>query len=504
MINDIIYDNERRSLPTELSESELYRNFQLLKSGNLEARNVIIEHNLRLVMFIFNKHFRNTKYIHVTSDSDDLFEMGVIGLIKAIDSYDTDKGIKFATYASRCINNEYLMFLRKTNKLFKEQSLEMQITVDEELHSIETIASDEDLADDYESKETRLVVRNSLAILNDLEREVISLHYGFNDEELLTLSEIGKLLGFSQSYLSRVERQAKLKLKRYLIQKEIGINKKALSEYDYIKELDAKDKIVAYAKIIIEKGLTIRELSRKINMDPGGLGKLIGKNLPNIDMKLYEDYKVAIEKRKLNDKKIKDQKSKEKSEKRFKDFSDCQKKNTNKIGPKQAKTLIFKLFPDYSNEEILKALSNLTDEDRKIILLRYPMENGIQQTYKNIQYRIKRILLEMNNYLKEQNKSLGNNKINLLNADQMNYINELINRLNDSSERVVLLLRLGFVDGKVFNEQQIASFLEKKESEVCRIVQSGLRHIVELSTLTIEDLDNISEQLLLINKPKGN
>lgn len=182
-----------------------------------EAKRILIEHNLRLVAHIAKK------YQNVDEDMEDLISVGTIGLIKAIDSYDPGKGSKLVTYASRCIDNELLMLMRGRKKIAKEVSLYEPIGMDKEGNEISfldiCVYGKEDIAkQDFAGQMELNYVLGRLSgmvqeILNDREREIIILRYGLSGKQEMTQREIGRMLGISRSYVSRIEKRALEKLK---------------------------------------------------------------------------------------------------------------------------------------------------------------------------------------------------------------------------------------------------------------------------------------------------
>lgn len=176
-----------------------------------EARGVLVEHNLRLVVYIA-KRFENTG-----TGIEDLISIGTLGLIKAINTFRADKSIKLATYASRCIENEILMYIRKRNGARGEVSLEEPLNVDwdgNELLLSDVLGSEEDsVAYDLELKEERATVRAAVASLGPRERELIELRYGLRGGEELTQKEVADRLGISQSYISRLEKRILVELR---------------------------------------------------------------------------------------------------------------------------------------------------------------------------------------------------------------------------------------------------------------------------------------------------
>ena len=192
-------------LPPPLSKEEEFDYLIKAKKGDEEAKNVLIEHNLRLVVFLAKK-YENTGY-----DIEDLVSIGTIGLIKGINTYKLSKNIKLATYASRCISNEILMFLRKNKKRKKEISLEDSLNYDSEgneLHLEDVLGTDSDLvSEEYERQVERNFISKEINKLNQREKQIMVLRYGLNNTESYTQKEVAEILGISQSYISRIEKK---------------------------------------------------------------------------------------------------------------------------------------------------------------------------------------------------------------------------------------------------------------------------------------------------------
>ena len=182
------------------------------RQGDKAARDVLIERNLRLVAHIVKK------YQGVDEDLDDLISIGTIGLIKAVSTYDMTKGSRLATYAARCIDNELLMMLRSRKKFSREVSLYEPIGTDKEgneIHLLDIVeANEQDITDQCIHKERILQLYGCLReVLSPLEYEVIKYRYGLFGEKELTQRALGKRLGISRSYVSRIEKNAVLKLR---------------------------------------------------------------------------------------------------------------------------------------------------------------------------------------------------------------------------------------------------------------------------------------------------
>ncbi len=198
-------------LPTD-KECELVKRFQDYKDERAKAE--LIEHNLRLVMYIA-KRFESKKL-----DMQDLVSVGAIGLIKAVDSYKLDKNIKLATYASRCIENEILMYLRKVNKSLNDLSLDDSLVSDDEGNNLTLgeIIPDENLAyNEIELKDQKSYLLQSINNLSERERVIMYMRYGLNGYDELTQKEVADKLNISQSYISRLEKKILRKLKHDMV-----------------------------------------------------------------------------------------------------------------------------------------------------------------------------------------------------------------------------------------------------------------------------------------------
>ena len=201
-----------KSFPKPLSTKEEAEYLRSCKNGDKDARDKLIEHNLRLVAHIVKK------YNMVDKETDDLISIGTIGLIKAIDTFDNEKGIRLATYASRCIDNELLMMLRSGKRLSKEVYLYEPIGSDREgneINLLDIIEEDEvDIVENIVLEDDIKKLYSVIGkVLTDREREIICLRYGLKNRKEVTQREIAKELGISRSYVSRIEKKALKKLR---------------------------------------------------------------------------------------------------------------------------------------------------------------------------------------------------------------------------------------------------------------------------------------------------
>ena len=210
--NVLFYVGKTDVLPPPLEKDLEWELLNKSHNGDLDARDKLIEHNLRLVVFLAKK------YENTGIDLEDLVSIGTIGLIKGIKTYKMDKNIKLATYASRCVDNEILMFLRKNKRKRTEVSFEEALVFDgdgNELHLEDVIGTDADIVtkklDEETDKEMMLV---EIGRLNSRDKEIIMMRYGLKGYKEQTQKDVAETLGISQSYISRIEKKVIGKLKR--------------------------------------------------------------------------------------------------------------------------------------------------------------------------------------------------------------------------------------------------------------------------------------------------
>lgn len=202
----VLHICKSNSFPKPLSAKE--EKIYLLKArdGDINARNKLVEHNLRLVAHIIKK------YYSTQSDHEDLVSIGTIGLIKAINTFDVDKNIRLSSYASRCIENEILMYFRNNKKSSQDISLSETIDIDKDgnpLTLIDVLSSEYDYIDDLDLKLKSQKLNEYInEALDEREKKVIILRYGLNGENPLTQREVASKLGISRSYISRIEKKA--------------------------------------------------------------------------------------------------------------------------------------------------------------------------------------------------------------------------------------------------------------------------------------------------------
>ena len=203
------------SFPKPLSREEEERCISRWEEGDVDARNLLVEHNLRLVAHIIKKYYTQAE------EADDLISIGTIGLIKGINTYQRGKGVRLTTYASRCIENEILMYFRSRKKATGDVSLSDAIETDGDsgtLSLLDVVSQEEDLDEQLCESDLRARLREEIhRSLDKREEKIISLRYGLNGAEPLTQRETACLCGISRSYVSRIEKHALEKLRRALL-----------------------------------------------------------------------------------------------------------------------------------------------------------------------------------------------------------------------------------------------------------------------------------------------
>lgn len=215
LISPTYYINGPETLPPPLSADEETR---LLSENTEESRNTLIVHNLRLVVYIARK------FDNVSSGIEDLISIGTIGLIKAVNTFCADRNIKLATYASRCIENEILMYLRKSSNQKNEISIDEPLNVDwdgNELLLSDILGSEADeVGRDVEMEDERCQLIEFVGELPSREKQIMEMRFGMNGYEEYTQSEVADTLGISQSYISRLEKRIIVKLKKQIEKNE--------------------------------------------------------------------------------------------------------------------------------------------------------------------------------------------------------------------------------------------------------------------------------------------
>jgi len=213
-INTCYYVSNLECLLPPLSKKEELEYLKKMKKGDALARDKLIEHNLRLVVFLAKK------YAGKTCDLEDLVSIGTIGLIKGINTYKMDKNIKLATYASRCISNEILMFLRKNKRKIQEVSLEDTLNYDSDGNALsleDVLGTSIDIVDqEFENLNNQELLEKEIANLPKRDKEIMIMRYGLYNQQEYTQKEVADKLNISQSYISRIEKKVIKKIQSLL------------------------------------------------------------------------------------------------------------------------------------------------------------------------------------------------------------------------------------------------------------------------------------------------
>lgn len=475
---------ESNKLPKPFSKEELYYFFNLYRNGDLKAREQVIIHNIRLVINEVNKKYANTPY-----DRKELVSIGIVGLVKSVDTFDTDKNFEFATYATKCIDNEILMFLRKGKKYVSHQSFDTTIGIDKNGNEqkLEDILEDHksDFVSEYENKITYNEIRKMVYNLPGRDKEIILLHFGFIDDHIYTQKEISDKFKVSQSYVSRLITK---------IVKNIGIQ---LQENGLIE--------------------SIRRNDRQIELIKSSTSKLQTSHI---------DTPTDIKNEKINNYMIQNKVVIEGS-------NTCvEERNTKKMRGKKLQT-IYKYLKEYTREEIDIMLSKLTEEEMSLVRLRYgeDLDNpvasstwGKEETHKfygSLIPRMKRLLSNSDYKRKKytrrtQSVSNLNKQPIVLPKEESNVkkvitpelISQEVEKTKETSvqsslelekddylkilelmrtpsfsemlklltpkEAVIICLKLGYVDGKYFSTESVAGFLGIEVDEVIEITKKVL------------------------------
>ena len=469
---------DANKLPKPLPKSQVNELLDKVKQGDENAIKMIIEHNIRLVLYEVNNRFKSVEY-----DKKDLVSIGNVGLMKAVTTFDKSKKVEFATYATRCIDNEILMFLRKLKKDQKVDSLDKTITHDKEgkeLKIEDTISDETDIVEDYEKNITYKIIREIVKELPDRDREIIMLHFGFYNNEVHTQKEIADMMSISQSYVSRLITK---------IVKKIGIQLQNCGVIETTRRTNKKTVKINKSTVQLPTTTQIVDIPAQKNI---------------------ETREISIEKSSI----------------------DVEERNFRKMRGKKLQT-IYEYLKGYTREEIDAMLSKLTEEEISLVKLRYgdDLDNpvasstwGKEETnkfYGSLIPKMKRLLSNPDgkrkrNVKKIQNISNENNQSSIFSKEQPKVEevtqSELISQKVENQksnlpqttseiekddylkilelmrtpsfgemlksltpkEAVIICLKLGYVDEKYFTTESIAGFLGIETSEVIETTKKVL------------------------------
>lgn len=211
--------NLYKDLPDTLPNDLLYELLNKAKLGHQPSRDIVIKHNIKLVIYEVNKKFNNIDY-----EKDDLVSIGIIGLIKSINTFDTSKNILFSTYASRCIDNEILMHVRKLSNIPPSVSMDSILYIDKENNELtikDTIRDNTDMTEEYEHLELLQIINKIVNELPSPDKEIMKLSFGFYNDKVYTQRQISQIFSYSQPHISRIIKKNLDKIALLLAQEEL-------------------------------------------------------------------------------------------------------------------------------------------------------------------------------------------------------------------------------------------------------------------------------------------
>ena len=426
-------------VPKALSKDKTRELLMLVSQGDTDAKDEIITHNIRLVLYEVSNRFKTVNY-----EKKELVSIGIIGLVKATNSYNINKKIEFNTYAIRCIDNVILMFLRKLKQTKNDQSLDQPLVNAKdggEIRLEDILFDDVDITENIERLEIIRIIRSLVDALPSREKEIIEMYFGFKDGKTYTHDQIGKKFNLSQSYISRIISRIinRMKLQLYLdeiielkteeIIKLEGEDMKVVkSIYEYFNTY-SKDEI---NRVIMELSNEEKELLRlrygsnleepcKTRLSKEDSDRFYNSLIPKIRRKLYN--------------------------------------NNNPLGRK-------KVTNNHAEAENLSQESNNRSDSssirkEEIVLQESHIEENESQS--------KASVLEE----KSEEKNNDNDSLSLLKVIKSASFSQMLSVLS-VKEAVIISLKFGYVDGKYFSNKRIADFLGIKEIEVAEIVKKIL------------------------------
>ena len=529
-------------LPGSLSQEESDKLFKMARQGDKEARNELILHNVKLVMYEVKKRFCFAGF-----DVEDLVSVGNIGLIKAVETFDKEKGFNFSSYATRCIDNEILMYLNKSKSEKVDTSLDKPVVGghnDDEMDIMDTIKDNTDIVNEWLAKERLQIIREAVEKLPEQGREIIKLYFGFYNNKTYTQNEISRILSISQSEVSK-------KIKLFLSDLNVTLYNEGVIEKNYFenRSRNKRERIVSKIKVksIYEhfssyekeqvdaalEELTDEEkrlialrygdnLENPISnkMDPKEINafyyKLLGKMKKKLALAELFKTQEFIDKtseystdekvvKALNEGYID---GKHCSLSTIAKFLDIEKDEAAKLlekvetldangKEKSVKTnrtvkSIYEYFSSYTKEQINSVLEELTDEEKRLITLRYgeDLENPISS--------------EMN--AKETNAfyyTLFRKMKKKLALAELLKTQDFINETTEYStaERIVKALKGGYIDGTHCSLSTIASVLGIEKEEAARLLKNvevldAKRRVQTSENISRTDLPVLSKKLV--------
>ncbi len=492
--------------PKSFEKEELYHYFKEMNNGDVKAREKIIYHNILLVL-----NEVNTKFSHYT-DLEELFSVGLIGLIKSVDTFNIDLKFKFSTYAAKCIDNEILMFLKKTKKFTLDKSLESLITTDQSGNQLklEDVLADEgsDFVSDYEKREFFAEIREVVYQLPLPNRDIVLLYFGFIGDHAYNQKEIAEKFNISQSYVSRI----------------------------ITKNISKIGEQLRKSGIIEINGLSSNHLIDEVS---GQLPLQVSTTSSTID---FQQEKESVGQSEMM---------------RYRKNKIIEERSVKKMKQRKIKT-IYEYLKEYSRDEIDVMLVKLTEDEKNLIELRYgkDLDNPIisstwgkeetRKFYNSLIPKMKKLLFNSRKKGKEYDKKqqedsninissmveertdaeivqlssssqiAKESKINLGNEgtkmEKEDYLNVLklmrspkfdeILKLFTPKEAIIVCLKLGYVDEKYFTTEAIANFLGIELDEVREITKKALLIYKENINQMLDEAIEIAVDSSIVLKKK--
>ena len=529
-------------LPGSLSQEESDKLFKMARQGDKEARNELILHNVKLVMYEVKKRFCFAGF-----DVEDLVSVGNIGLIKAVETFDREKGFNFSSYATRCIDNEILMYLNKSRSEKVDTSLDKPVVGghnDDEMDIMDTIKDNTDIVNEWLAKERLQIIREAVEKLPEQGREIIKLYFGFYNNKTYTQNEISRILSISQSEVSK-------KIKLFLSDLNVTLYNEGVIEKNYFenRSRNKRERIVSKIKVksIYEhfssyekeqvdaalEELTDEEkrlialrygdnLENPISnkMDPKEINafyyKLLGKMKKKLALAELFKTQEFIDKtseystdekvvKALNEGYID---GKHCSLSTIAKFLDIEKDEAAKLlekvetldangKEKSVKTnrtvkSIYEYFSSYTKEQINSVLEDLTDEEKRLITLRYgeDLENPISS-----EMNVKETNAFYYTLFRKMKKKLALAEL----LKTQDFINETTEY--STAERIVKALKGGYIDGTHCSLSTIASVLGIEKEEAARLLKNvevldAKRRVQTSENISRTDLPVLSKKLV--------
>lgn len=404
---------DEHKLPKPLDKDETFKLIKEANEGSQESRDKLITHNIRLVLYEINNRFRNVDY-----DKNDLASVGIIGLIKAISTFDISKEVSFSTYALRVVDNEILMFLRKIKKDCKVDSLDKVVFRGRdggELRLEDQLCAEGDLVEDYENQETCEIIRELVKQLPDRDREIIMMRFGFYNDRIYSQKEISDKLNISQSYVSRLITR---------IVKQLGIQLKKEEEVlELRKELKPE-----------KRERTIRKM-RRLQSIYEYFSDYTREQVDEMISKLSEKDRALLE---------------------LRYGKDLDNPVQTRLEKKDKNRFYGLLIP-----KMRRMLSKIDAANKKIEITSDKEVEHNQPSNETI---------KISSISGEINKDYCVKMLELLRTPTFT---QMINVLT-VKEAIIISLKLGYVDGKYFSTESIAQFLGIEESEVIETTKKAL------------------------------